>query len=158
MRVTARRLFLHSPVSLLIGSTMSALTFCIQPEPVWSRNPMGVLKGVLCMFYFLMTFLSGVPTCFQTATIVPTQKNKTQKRKEKKKKNSAVSSPDNYCPVAVFPIVCFEKLVLQHLNWQQHLPYFITQCLNPHRVLCSAPFCSHCAPMTAFLDKERTLL
>lgn len=77
---------------------------------------------------------------------------------EKQKQNSAVSSPDNYCPLAVFPIVCFEKLVLQHTNWQEHLLYFNTQRLNPRRVVCSAPCCSQCAPMTAFSDIERTLL
>lgn len=47
-----------------------------------------------------------IPTCSKTAIIIPAPKN------------SAVSSQNNYCPVALAPILlkCFEKLALQHIK------------------------------------------
>ncbi len=69
----------------------------------------------------LLTFLTShchrVPTCFKTATIIPVSKT------------PAVSSLNDYCPVALTSILmkCFKKLVLQHIK--NNIP----ASLDPHQ-------------------------
>ncbi len=62
------------------------------------------LVDVITDIFNISLSQESVPTCFKTATIVPVPKK------------SAVSSLNDYHPVALTSIMCFEKLVLQHIK------------------------------------------
>ncbi len=75
------------------------------------------LVDVITDIFNISLSQESVPTCFKTPTIVPVPKK------------SAVSSLNNYHPVALTSILmkCFEKLVLQHIK--NNIP----DSLEPHQ-------------------------